>query len=257
MDTNSNSTISFNDLYTDVTYGGIIERYRIIFIDDFIDHELIKRCVLQLYKYIEDDEGTPIHIMINSPGGHLDPAFWFISEIELCDCKIITYNTGMAMSAAAKIFLAGDLRVMYPYSSITLHSIRSGKYGVVNNIKNYTDYLDKYNNIVKEYLKRKTKLNDDKIKEILEYDNELTLLADEAIKYGLADQIYLGRVLSGVRRDIQVNHVVAYGDEVLGDNTYEMRNNRRMSLINMMAPNKDNKDEQNRKDKKRTSKKKQ
>ena len=198
--------VVYDDLYIDTVYGPFVEKYRIIFIDDYIDFYMMKRVLLQFYKYVEEDNNSPIHVMINSQGGLLDAAFAFISEIELCDCHVITYNIGYAISAAAKIFLAGDLRIMYPYSSITLHSIRSGKYGVVNNFSNYAEYLKKYNIIIKDYLKRKTKLDDEAIKGILDYDNEFTCLAEEAIEYGLADQIYAGRIFIPPRSTSQYNY---------------------------------------------------
>jgi len=173
-------------------YEEMILKSRSIYITNNITMENMIEAKLLFDRYRMLSNKAPIHIYINSPGGEVNAAFMLVNDIVLHDVPVITYNIGEADSAASFIFISGNTRIMYPHSSIMMHSVRANPYGTTTNIKQYTSFLHKLDEYIIKFIKTHTLLDDETIHDIVVNNKEHYWVGDEAIEYGLADQLYLG-----------------------------------------------------------------
>jgi len=145
-------------------------------------------------------------IEINSLGGYVNPALKIRDRIFNSPLKIITFVNGRAWSAAALIALTGDELYIAPGSSIGAAETRP-------NEEKYISALRKEFAATAERKGRNTELAeamvdaDIAVEDIIDKGKLLTLTAEEAVKYNIANNIAvnLGEVqkLSGIS-DIEI-----------------------------------------------------
>lgn len=106
----------------------------------------------------ENEFDEPDHVLnlcICSSGGELAPAMSLIAVMEASEIPIRTIALGECGSAALMIFLAGQQRVVTPYSSILSHQFWSGLEGSFASIKaSMTEFNNYHEKIVKFYQER-------------------------------------------------------------------------------------------------------
>lgn len=137
---------------------------------------------------VEPEMRKPIRLMIHSSGGDLEVNNSLISIITLSKTPVWSINTGVAASAAAYISMACHRRYALPGSTYLLHAGSaenvSGTFSQV--ISFVEDYQAKVDNLF-EYILRHSNIT----REMLEHNfvGEWYMDADEAVKYGVADEI--------------------------------------------------------------------
>lgn len=95
-----------------------------------IDESAVEKLVRGVSLLIEKDPAAPINIYICSDGGDVYCGFFlydFIRSLE--NVEVITHACGKAFSAAAVIFMAGDVRKAYDNSVIMFHSVSTSVRG--------------------------------------------------------------------------------------------------------------------------------
>jgi ATP-dependent protease ClpP protease subunit len=188
----------FRDKFTDTL---VCENYNLLsnslYISDEIDHsQLINlkkalTCNLQyeqLYRF--GLVPRPFNIFLSSYGGDLWAAFGMMNLIEQYPTAVHTHVLGAGLSAASMIFIAGDVRYLYPDSYLMLHEL-SFAYGYtpLSKMKNINVALDGLHE------KMLVKLTDKSNKPKKWWSKKITSLhdyyitADEAVKLKLADVI--------------------------------------------------------------------
>lgn len=172
---------------------------RLFYLSDDIDNCSIGRmCFNLLYLLQEDDEKEskevgfkrePIKLYINSGGGDIYDMWALIDIIEKSKTPIHTYCTGYAMSAAFKIFLAGHKRFCSRHATFMYHQMscwRNGKYQDLVEDRKEMDFLNKS---IEEYVIEKTKLTKDDIDDIREKKKDTYFHSEDALEYGIVDEI--------------------------------------------------------------------
>ena len=101
---------------------------------------------------IRDYEREPIKVFINSVGGEISPAFALISCIKASKTPIHTIAMGKAYSAGFLILAAGDERYAQLYSDAMYHQGASGMLGKFMDMYEYSDYLNKLDNKVQQFV---------------------------------------------------------------------------------------------------------
>jgi len=170
-----------------------------LFLSDYVDNESIGKLTWSILQQIrEDDEKDekekdykrePIKLYINSYCGSIYDMWGLIDVILNSKTPIYTYCTGCAMSAAFEIFLAGHKRFCYKHSTFMYHQMsywKSGKYQDLVEDREEMDWLNKKS---EEYVIDRTNLIKDDIKEIREKKKDFYIHSDEAIKYGIVDEV--------------------------------------------------------------------
>ncbi len=130
----------------------------------------------------------PIQLHIHSGGGDLFSGFAALDTIDSIKTPIHTYVQGSVASAATLMSVSGKKRFMYKNSLMLIHQISTsmmyGKYHeFLDEVENQNLLMDK----VKSIYKKKTKLTDELLDEMLKHD--LWLTADQCLEYGLIDKI--------------------------------------------------------------------
>lgn len=146
--------------------------------------------IIDINSYDDSKETRePIKLIINTYGGSLYDANMLIGIIETSETPIYTYCHGKAMSAGFYIFVAGHKRFSTPLATFMYHD---GSVGLHNSIEGLQASLnwqvalrDRYD----EYILSKTKLPRKIMDESKRIKEDLYMPADEALEYGIVDEI--------------------------------------------------------------------
>ena len=146
-----------------------------------------------LSKTLEDfsrsgEENEPIHLHIQSTGGSLIPTFNVVDTIERIPTPVYSYVDGFAASAASLISVCGNKRYMGKHSLILLHQLKSKNEGTYTNMVDEMLNLNKMMEFLKTIYSEHSKLDEDKLIEILSHDNRW-MDSQLSLKYGLVDEI--------------------------------------------------------------------
>ena len=181
-------------LYKEIEFAVDVEDsiiYIIGEIEDFGLYDFMVRC-RAILRNREDDDKSPINVIIDSVGGDVYEMFGIIDYIESLELNSgILVNTicrGKAMSAGAMILASGTgKRLASKRSTIMIHegsSMQAGKTSDVKAAQKYNAHLeDMANSILGE------KTNKDKIFWSEQTKTDLYLSAKDAQKLGVIDAI--------------------------------------------------------------------
>lgn len=129
----------------------------------------------------------PINLYINSDGGELFGALSIVDRIKTNKVPVHSYVEGLVASASTLISISCHKRFIRKNSIMLVHQIRSWFGGTYENFVDENKNLELLTNTVKNLYLQNTKFKEDTLNELLKRD--IYLNADEAIKYGLADEI--------------------------------------------------------------------
>jgi len=71
-------------------------------------------------------ENDIVNFYINTPGGSLETTISLVHAMLRTQATVITHADGMVASAGTFIFLAGQMYVVYPYSTLMVHDYSGG-----------------------------------------------------------------------------------------------------------------------------------
>lgn len=172
---------------------------RLYFLSDDIDNASIGKLSWNILHQIEEDDKNdekekdykrdPIKLYINSCGGDVRDAWGLIDIILNSKTPVYTYCTGYAMSAALNIFLAGHKRYCYRHSSFMYHQMYCRREGTYQNLVEDRTEMDELNRMSEEYVLERTKFTRQDIDDIRNKKMDLYFHADEAIKYGVVNEV--------------------------------------------------------------------
>ena len=140
---------------------------------------------------ISAEERKPINIIIHSCGGSILAAYTLIDKMKTSSTPINTITIGEAASAACLIAISGTKRFANKHSSFLIHQ---GQASMRNEAGKVVDWLKYYDDTILKQMKEHI-LEDTKISKA-DYDSKVRedwyLTANEALKYGLIDEIIGG-----------------------------------------------------------------
>lgn len=130
-----------------------------------------------------------INLHINSPGGSVFEGIAIYNMLKQNKAKVNVYVDGLAASIASVIAMSGDAIFMPSNAMMMIHNPWTLAVGNANELRKQADDLDQITkSSVQTYLnKAGDKLNEATLKELM--DNETWLTAQEAVDYGLADEV--------------------------------------------------------------------
>ncbi|EEL33099.1 ATP-dependent Clp protease proteolytic subunit [Bacillus cereus Rock3-28] len=130
-----------------------------------------------------------INLYINSPGGSVFETMAIIAMLQRHPAKVISYIDGIGASCASVLPMISDKIIMYANSMLMVHNAWTYASGNADQLRKAADDIERINkSMVQHYLTRAgDKLDEDILKQLL--DAETWLSADEAMEYGLCDEI--------------------------------------------------------------------
>ena len=166
---------------------------RIIFLDGEINDTTSSLIVAQLIFLEADNPDKDIEMYINSPGGSITSGFAIYDTMNFIKCDVSTMCGGMAasMGAFVRAAVAKGQRKALPNSELMIHQPLGGAQGQRVDVEIYAKRLIKTREKLNEILSEKTGQPIDVIARDTDRDNFMS--AEEALEYGLIDQIVSSR----------------------------------------------------------------
>lgn len=154
-----------------------------------VSGESAREVIMQL-DYLASLSNEPITLYINSGGGEVAAGFAVVDAMEACPCPVHTVAMGLAASAAALIFAAGDKRSIMAQAEIILHQPWSSLcQASASDFERVTGHITQIKKRCVSLLSRTT----GRPSLLVERDlaEEVFLTADGAVNYGIADEILM------------------------------------------------------------------
>lgn len=166
---------------------------RIIFLGTQIDDMVANVVIAQLLFLEAEDAERDIFLYINSPGGVISSGMAIYDTIQYIAPDVATICMGQAASMAAVLLAAGKTgkRSALPHARVMIHQPSGGSTGQASNIEIYTKEIlllrDQMNDVLAHHTKQPVK------KIAKDTDRDFFMSADEALAYGVIDNIFRHR----------------------------------------------------------------
>ena len=166
---------------------------RIVFLGTPIDDAVGNLIMAQLLHLESEDPDKDINLYINSPGGDITSLFAIYDTMQYIKPYVSTICMGQAASAAAVLVLAGTKGKRYalPHSRILLHQPHGGAQGQAVDIEIQAKEITRYRKLLEELIAEHTGQPLEKVSK--DTDRDYILTADEAVAYGVVDEVITSR----------------------------------------------------------------
>jgi len=166
---------------------------RIVFLGTPIDDNVGNLIMAQLLHLESEDPEKDINLYINSPGGDITSLFAIYDTMQYIKPDVSTIVMGQAASAAAVLVLAGTKGKRYalPHSRILLHQPHGGVQGQAVDIEIQAKEITRYRKLLEELIALHTGQPLEKVEK--DTDRDFILTADEAVEYGVVDEVITSR----------------------------------------------------------------
>ncbi len=162
---------------------------RIILLSGPIDDTVANSIVAQLLFLESEDPDKDIHLYINSPGGSVYDGLAIYDTIQYIAPDVQTIGIGLQASMGAFLLSSGQKGKRYalPNARIMIHQPLGGAQGQATEIEIQTKEILRIKRNLNEILSANTGQKLAKIEK--DTDRDFFMSADEALKYGIIDQI--------------------------------------------------------------------
>jgi len=163
---------------------------RIVFLGGGIDDDMANLIIAQLLFLESEDPKKDISLYVNSPGGSVTAGLAILDTMNHIKPDVSTVCVGMAASAAAVILAVGakGKRYALPNAEVMIHQPWGGAQGQATDIEITAKHILATRDRLNKILAKATGQDLSKIEK--DVDRDYFMMADEAKKYGLVDQVY-------------------------------------------------------------------
>ena len=143
--------------------------------------------------FLESENGQRISLYINSPGGSVSAGFAIYDTMQFVKPDVSSICIGVAASMGAFLLAAGakGKRYSLPNSRIMIHQPMGGVQGQAADIEIHAKEILYLRERLNKILAERTGQPVEKIAKDTDRDNFMS--ADDAVKYGLIDKIFVSR----------------------------------------------------------------
>jgi ATP-dependent Clp protease, protease subunit len=166
---------------------------RIVFLGTPIDDAVGNLIMAQLLHLESEDPDKDINLYINSPGGDVSALLAIYDTMQYIKPDVSTIVMGLAASAAAVLALAGAAgkRFALPNARILLHQPHGGAQGQAVDIEIQAREMIRLRKLLDSLIAKHTGQPLEKVEK--DTDRDFILTADEALAYGVIDEIITRR----------------------------------------------------------------
>lgn len=163
---------------------------RIVFLGGGINDDVANLIVAQLLFLESEDPKKDIYLYINSPGGVVTSGMAIVDTMNHIKPQVATVAVGIAASAAAVILASGERgkRFALPNAEVMIHQPLGGAEGQATDIEITAKHILATRDRLNKLLSKATGQPLERIEKDVERD--YFMMADEAKKYGIIDQVY-------------------------------------------------------------------
>lgn len=166
---------------------------RIIFLNGEIDFNTSSIIIAQMLFLEAEDPDKDIMFYINSMGGSVSAGLAIFDTMQCIKCDVSTICVGMAASMGAFLLAAGKKgkRKALTNCEIMIHQPSGGVQGQATDIAIHAEHILKTKEKINNILAERTGQPIERIK--ADSERDFFMSADEAIAYGLIDEILAPR----------------------------------------------------------------
>jgi ATP-dependent Clp protease, protease subunit len=166
---------------------------RIVFLGGQITDDHANLVTAQLLFLESEDPEKEINMYINSPGGSVTAGLAIYDTMQFVKPPVSTLCVGQAASMGAVLLAAGakGKRYSLPHSRIMIHQLSGGFEGQAADIDIQAREALRLREVLNQILAHHTGQNIRKIEKDTDRDNFLS--AQQAVEYGLIDEVIAGR----------------------------------------------------------------
>lgn len=166
---------------------------RIIFLSGVVNDDMANSVIAQLLFLEMENPDADINIYINSPGGSVTAGMAMFDTMRFIKPDVRTVCVGLAASMGAFLLMAGTKgkRLALPNSEILIHQPLGGAEGQASDVIIHAEHLVRTKQKMAELMSEMTGQTLEKIMNDIDRDRYLT--AQEALEYGIIDNIYVKR----------------------------------------------------------------
>jgi len=141
----------------------------------------------------EEEADNSIKFYISTYGGSADDMFSVHDVMRYVrqDCEIETIGMGKIMSAGTLILASGTKgrRKIMKNCRVMIHAVSAGNLGTIHNLENELEEIQHLQEMYVSALADETNMTKRQIRKILDQKVNVYLTAEEAVEYGLADEV--------------------------------------------------------------------
>ena len=162
---------------------------RIIMLTEEVNNTTAAVICAQLLYLESIDPDKDIYFYINSPGGSISDGMAIYDTMQYIKCDVSTICMGMAASMGAFLLSSGTKgkRYILPNAEVMIHQPLGGAKGQASDIQIQAEHILRTKRRLNQILSENTGMPIADIEHATDRDNWLT--ADEAVAYGLVDEI--------------------------------------------------------------------
>src|SRR5690625_4258294 len=168
-------------------------RERVIFLVGPVNDHSANLIVAQLLFLESENPDKDIALYINSPGGSVYAGMAIYDTMQFVKPHVSTLCTGMAASMGAFLLAAGEKSKRYalPNSRIMIHQPSGGAQGQASDIEIHAQEILALRQRLNQILAENTNQSVEKI--ALDTERDRFMSAEQAVEYGLIDQVLTPR----------------------------------------------------------------
>ena len=166
---------------------------RIIFLGTPIDDTIANLVCAQMLFLESEDPDKDISLYINSPGGDMTGLLAIYDTMKYIKPDVSTFCFGQAASAAAVLLSAGSKGKRYalPHARVLLHQPWGGVGGQASDIEIQAREILRMKDMLNAMLANDTGQSVERITK--DTDRDFIISAEEAVEYGLIDEVITAR----------------------------------------------------------------
>ncbi|MFH1513231.1 MAG: ATP-dependent Clp endopeptidase proteolytic subunit ClpP [Bacillota bacterium] len=163
---------------------------RIVFLGGEIDDAVANVVVAQMLFLEMDNPDADISLYINSPGGSVTSGMAIFDTMNYIKSPVRTVCIGMAASMGAFLLMAGakGKRLALPNSEVMIHQPLGGASGQASDVQIRAEWLQKTKQKMNRLMADMTGQPLSRVEK--DADRDFFMGAQEALEYGIIDEIY-------------------------------------------------------------------
>lgn len=147
-------------------------------------------------------DGSPVEIIINSGGGHVDAGSEIYSRLKAYEGEVTTKTFSLAASAASIIAMAGDKIFLAPTAQLMIHNVSGMADGDYRAHAKESQVLENYNKAIANAYVLKTGKTEEEILQLM--NDETWLNAHDAVEKGFADEVLFNNTIQYVASSVTI-----------------------------------------------------
>ncbi len=175
---------------------------RIVFLGTQIDDASANLVIAQLLHLESESTSKDISLYVNSPGGDMNALFGIHDTMQYVAPDVATICVGQAASAAAVLLAAGapGKRYALPNARVLIHQPHGGAQGQSTDLELQIAEVVEMRRRMIDILVRATGQTTERI--TADIDRDYIVRGDDAVRYGLVDQIIERRELPDLTKAV-------------------------------------------------------